>query len=233
MPTHRSKGEPRLLNSVERTKEKAPAIKPAENLRFVEGYSVSRRHPMSEEHIAKNIRSLRKNRGLTLQDLEEVTGLSKGYLSKIERSEKSPPYTTMNKVAKALGVDVSFLISANVDQIEDPRVTFVKRNKGKFVEGGGKFYGYQYQSLASGKPGKNMVPYIIEPSHDLKPYFQRDGEEFIYVLEGTHEFNYDGKIFIMEAGDCIYYESNVPHSGRSLGERRAKLLAITYYYKRF
>jgi transcriptional regulator with XRE-family HTH domain len=233
MPTCRSKGEPSLLHMAERAKEKAPAIMLTENLRFVERYPATGGHPMPEEYIAKNIKSLRKNKGLTLQEIEEVTGLSKGYLSKIERSEKSPPYTTLNKIAKALGVDVSFLINANVDQIEDPRVTFVKRNKGKFVEGGGKFYGYQYQSLASGKPGKNMVPYIIEPSHNLKPYFQRDGEEFIYVLEGTHEFNYDGKIFIMEAGDCIYYESNVPHSGRSLGEKRAKLLAITYYYKRF
>jgi transcriptional regulator with XRE-family HTH domain len=213
--------------------EEAAAIMLTENMRFAERCSTTRSHPMSEEHIAKNIKILRGNKGLTLQKLEEITGLSKGYLSKIERSEKSPPYTTLNKIAKALGVDVSFLISANVGQIDDPRVTFVKRNKGKFVESGGKFYGYQYQSLASGKPGKNMVPYIIEPSHDLKPYFQRDGEEFIYVLEGTHEFIYDGKIFIMEQGDSIYYESNVQHSGRSLGEKRAKLLAITYYYKRF
>lgn len=200
---------------------------------FLKLHSVTRSFQMAEEHIAKNIKSLRLKKGMTLQDLEEITGLSKGYLSKIERSEKSPPYSTLNTVAKAMGVDVSFLINANMDQVEDPRLTFVKKDNGRFVEGGGKFYGYQFQSLAHGKPGKNMVPYIIEPSHEPKPYFQREGEEFIFVLEGTHEFNYDGKIFVMEEGDSIYYESNVPHSGRSLGKKRAKLLAITYYYKRF
>ena len=54
---------------------------------------------MGEELIARNIHHLRKQRKITLDRLAELTGLTKGYLSKIERSEKAPPYSTLNKIA--------------------------------------------------------------------------------------------------------------------------------------
>lgn len=187
---------------------------------------------MSEERIAQNIKALRKNQQMTLQQLADLTGLTKGYLSKIERSMKAPPYSTLNRVARALGVDVGYLINENAEILDDPRIAFVKRNQGTMVETTGSLYGYTYQTLASGKPGKNMEPYIIEPAFEEKGTFQHEGEEFLYVLEGKHEFVYDGKKYLMEEGDSVYFDSGVPHTGRSLGEKRAKLLAVMFSYKR-
>ncbi len=187
---------------------------------------------MTEELIAKNIGILRKKKKITLQQLADLTGLTKGYLSKIERSAKSPPYSTLNKVARALGVDVSYLINEIVEESGDPRIAFVKKNQGKIVETVGSPYGYAYQTLASAKPGKNMEPYIIEPAFEEKAVFQHEGEEFLYVLEGTHEFIYDGTTYLMEEGDSVYFDSGVPHTGRSVGKKRAKMLAVMFSYKR-
>ena len=69
---------------------------------------------MGEQLITKNISNLRKQKGITLQELAEMTGLTKGYLSKIERSEKAPPYSTVNRIAIALGVDHAW--SSRLDQ---------------------------------------------------------------------------------------------------------------------
>jgi mannose-6-phosphate isomerase-like protein (cupin superfamily) len=52
------------------------------------------------------------------------------------------------------------------------------------------------------------------------------------VLEGVHQFIYDGKEYIMEEGDSVYFDSSVPHTGRSLGKKKARLLAVMYNYKR-
>jgi len=187
---------------------------------------------MSEDLIAKNIGTLRKKQKMTLQQLADMTGLTKGYLSKIERSQKSPPFSTLNRVARALGVDVNYLINENGEALGDPRITFTKKNQGKIVETVDSPYGYTYQTLAAEKPGKNMQPYIIEPSFEEKAVFQHDGEEFFYVLEGTHEFIYDGTKYLMEEGDSVYFDSGVPHTGRSVGKKRAKMLAIMFSYKR-
>lgn len=97
---------------------------------------------------------------------------------------------------------------------------------------GGSLYGYEYGALASAKPGKNMEPYNIEPSFGEDAIFQHGGEEFMYLLEGKHLFIYDGKKYLIEEGDYVYFDSSVPHTGRSLGKKKAKVLAVIFSYKR-
>jgi quercetin dioxygenase-like cupin family protein len=77
-----------------------------------------------------------------------------------------------------------------------------------------------------------MEPYVIEPAFELQTMFEHEGEEFIYVLEGRHELVYDGKPYIMKKGDSAYYDSRIPHSGRSLGKKQAKLLVVLHYSKK-
>jgi transcriptional regulator with XRE-family HTH domain len=192
---------------------------------------------MHEELIAENIKTLRKQKKFTLQELADLTGLTKGYLSKIERSKKAPPYSTLNRIAMALGVDAAFLLGERLNISEDTRLSLTKKNQGKIVDivrtlSEGSLYGYSYEALAVDKPGKNMQPFIIEPAFDEEAVFQHEGEEFMYVLEGRHEFIYDGKKYLMEEGDCVYFDSTAPHSGKSLGKKKAKLLAVMFNYKR-
>lgn len=192
---------------------------------------------MDEDLIARNIKTLRKQREITLEKLSALTGLTKGYLSKIERSRKAPPYSTLNKIAMALDVDAAFLLGERLDKSKDTRISFTKKNQGKVVNimtslSEGSLYGYVYEALASDKPGRNMEPYIIEPSFDEEAIFQHEGEEFMYVLEGRHELIYDEKKHIMEEGDCVYFDASVPHTGKSLGKKKAKLLAVMFSYKR-
>jgi quercetin dioxygenase-like cupin family protein len=77
-----------------------------------------------------------------------------------------------------------------------------------------------------------MEPYIILPVFREKGVFSHEGEEFIYVLEGPYEFSYDGKKYRLNTGDSIYFDSIIPHNGRSLGKKKAKILAVIYSYKR-
>lgn len=192
---------------------------------------------MHEEFIALNIKALREQKKMTLQELADMSGLTKGYLSKIERSKKAPPYSTLNRIATALGVDAAFLLGENLENLKDTRLSFTKKDERKVVErlsslSEGSLYGYGYEALAFDKPGKNMEPYIIEPAFDEEATFRHEGEEFIYVLEGKHEFIYGGEKYMMEEGDSVYFDAAVPHTGKSVGKKKAKLLAVMYNYKR-
>jgi len=192
---------------------------------------------MGEELIARNIHQLRKIRKITLDKLADLTGLTKGYLSKIERSKKAPPYSTLNKIAMAFGVDAASLLGENPQDKRNTQISFTKRSKGKSIKvvgslAEGSLYGYNYEALASDKSGKNMEPFIIEPAFDEEAIFQHEGEEFMYVLEGRHELIYDGNRYLMEKGDSVYFDAAVPHTGKSLGKKKAKLLAVMYNYRR-
>lgn len=96
----------------------------------------------------------------------------------------------------------------------------------------GSLYRYQYEALCSDKLGKNMEPYLIEPAFEEDAMFQHEGEEFIFVLEGRHELIYGGEKFTMEQGDSVYFDAGVPHTGRSIGKKKAKLFAMMFNYKR-
>lgn len=187
---------------------------------------------MDEIIICRNIKKLRKQNRLTLEKLAHLTGLTKGYLSKVERSEKAPPYSTLNKIAGALGVEVTSILEKTVELPVDNRFCFQKKNEGTIIKATSRFSGYDYEVLGANKPGKNMEPFIIHSPFDIKKMYTHEGEEFIYILEGTLEFIYGEKKFIMEPGDNIYFDSCVPHGGKSIGDQKAKLMVIIYFYKR-
>jgi transcriptional regulator with XRE-family HTH domain len=192
---------------------------------------------MDEAQISGNIKTLRKKKKITLERLAEMTGLTKGYLSRVERARKAPPYSTLNKIALALGVDAAFLLGEGLQVSKDIRLSFTKRNQRKVIKtvgslSEGSLYRYGYEALAADKLGKNMEPYLIEPSFEEDAVFQHEGEEFLFVLEGKHEFIYDGEKYLMEEGDSVYFDASVPHTGRSLGRKKARLLAVMFNYKR-
>ncbi len=84
---------------------------------------------MNEESVGKNINSIRKQKNITLQELARRSGLTKSYLSRIERSQKAPPYSTVNRVAIALEVEVAYLLSEKLDYSSDIRFSLTKNEQ--------------------------------------------------------------------------------------------------------
>lgn len=194
---------------------------------------------MDEKIIAKTIRTTRRKKKLSLAMLSALAGISTGYLSKLERSEKAPPISTLSKIALALDLDLASLLMEETDVFEDLPLAIVRKNERRIVRTKGSLYGYEYEALAYNKPGKNMEAFIISPAFDEKidfqhggEDFQHDGEEFMFVLEGTHEFSYGGEKYILRKGDSIYFDSRIPHAGRSLGKKKARILTVMYFYKK-
>ena len=187
---------------------------------------------VDEKQIGRNIKRIRQSKKISLEKLARLSGLTKGYLSKIEKSDKAPPFSTLIKLANALDTDVSLLMAEDSDVPENLNLCIIRKDERKEVVSRGTLYGYHYEALAHKKIGKNMEPYIVLPAFREKALFSHEGEEFIYVLEGTYEFVYEGKKYVLDPGDSVYFDSILAHSGRSLGNDKAKILAVTYSYKR-
>jgi transcriptional regulator with XRE-family HTH domain len=186
---------------------------------------------MDERRIVENIKRMRQSKKMSLEKLAKVAGLTKGYISKIEHSQKAPPISTLLKIANALGTEASFLIAESSSELpENISICIVRKNERREVVSRGTFYGYRYESLAYKKIGKSMEPYVLEPAFDERAIFSHDGEEFMYVLEGIHEFVFNNHRYILKEGDSVYYDSKIPHSGRSVGRKKAKVLMVGMPY---
>jgi transcriptional regulator with XRE-family HTH domain len=187
---------------------------------------------LEEKEIISKIRSLRKNKEVTLDQLAKMTGLTKGYLSQIENSTKSPPFSTLDKIAYALGVDITHFFTNDQSEQAHAKITIVRPEERKKVAPGGLRRGYGYESLAYKKAGKNMEPYLITVDSQGRGTFKHDGEEFLYILEGVLEFAFGGEKHIVRPGDSLYFDSGVEHSGKAVGSDKVKMLCIIFNYRR-
>ena len=189
------------------------------------------KHEVKNLHIGKKIRVLRKNAGLVLQDLSDRTCLSKPLLSQIEKEVVSPPIATLLKISKALSVNIGFFFQ---DNDPEEKVVLVRRDESKVIDSryfGREESGYYYEALAYKKSKKYMEPFLVEfkrKKPDKLSYFSHEGEEFIYLLEGTLEFRTENQHYVLYPGDVPYFESSIPHAYRALERKNTKALTVVY-----
>jgi transcriptional regulator with XRE-family HTH domain len=181
----------------------------------------------TESEIGKNIRRLRRARRLTLEQLARRCGFTKGYLSKVENSESSPPVSTLLNISEGLGVSISEIFG---ESSEATSISLVKKDERQIMARNGTMFGYSYETLAHKYPHKHMEPYLLtSPAHaEFYPLFQHRGEEMLFVLKGTMIFLHGDREYVVEEGDCIYFDAGIPHHGRPAGDEDAECLMVIY-----
>ncbi|NIS70461.1 MAG: cupin domain-containing protein [Proteobacteria bacterium] len=182
---------------------------------------------MEEKKIAEKIRNLRLKKKITLDNLGEKTGFTKGYLSKLENAKKVPPIATLSRIARALGVEIADFFDR---ERKDISYSIVRKGERKPVIRDGTLFGYHYESIAYKKHHKKMEPFIITlvPHAGDHTIFHHTGEELMFVLEGKMKVFLGDDTHILKKGDCIYFDSGIPHRGECVGDREAKVLVTIF-----
>jgi len=182
---------------------------------------------IDESEIGRRIKELRLERGLNLQDLADKSGFTKGYLSKVENSKKAPPVSTLLNLARVLGVTISEIFAEEEGKAS---IVLTKKSERTTLARNGTTFGHSYEPLALNFPGRRMDPYVLTApgKQKKKGVFQHRGEEMLMVLEGTMRFTYGDQEFVVEEGDCIYFDANVPHCGIADGSKPAKSLMVIF-----
>jgi transcriptional regulator with XRE-family HTH domain len=167
------------------------------------------------------LRAVRRQRGLTLESLAQQTGLTKSYLSKIERRHSTPSIAVALKVARALDVDVAQLFS---DESADQKITVDRASDHS------RDNHERYVALAPSALGKSMSPFIVRPtgraSDDPQP--AHTGQEFVFVHAGTVELSYGDQTVTLAAGDSAYFDASVNHNFRPVGTAPAEVVVVAH-----
>jgi len=184
-----------------------------------------------ELRLGEKIRKLRQERRLTLQELADLTGLSKPLLSQIENDLVIPPLATLLKISKGLKVGIHFFFEEEEDRRKLVLIRAEERQSRRRRRDKDYTDGYLYQSLAPGLRNKHMEPFLVEfelKEWDDSFFYSHDGEEFIYIIEGELEFHYSEEVHMLRPGDSIFYDSSEPHGYVSVGEQNARAVAVLY-----
>jgi transcriptional regulator with XRE-family HTH domain len=180
-----------------------------------------------ETAIARRIREKRNELNWTLEELAKITGLSKGHLSQIENGAKVPPIATLTKIAFGLQTTIEALITGETPQFSSSKIEVGRvadRHPITHTEASPKSV---YESFGFKKQDRVMRACIVTMSAEFPPKpMMHSGQEFVFALEGSHEFYYDGQIYKINPGDTLYFDSDCPHMGRSLSRKPAKVLVV-------
>jgi transcriptional regulator with XRE-family HTH domain len=180
-----------------------------------------------ESEIGKRIQQYRISNRLTLQQLADKAGLTKGYLSRIENSKRSPPVSTLIAVVNALNISISELFGENAEN--GTNITLVKPSERRLIAENALVSGYAYESLAPKFPNRKMEPYILTfPPSRREKLFKHKGEEFVYVLQGKGRMFYGDKEVFLEKGDALYFNAEIPHHGHAEGNEPWKCVVVIY-----
>nr|WP_218647158.1 cupin domain-containing protein [Pseudomonas sp. P7548] len=159
--------------------------------------------------LGTRIRGLRKARGLTLTDLAQMSELTAGYLSQLERNLAYPSIPALFNIARSLGVTIQwFFASETVPAAEDEGYVVRRSNRQSI-----RYEDGIVDQLLTPLPNHQleMLHSCFPPGTYSQESYSHEGEEAGYVLSGQFELWVGERRFLLDEGDSFSFASNEPH----------------------
>ena len=182
---------------------------------------------MSEaiQHIAERLRGLRDVLEISIEEMAEVCRLTPEEYLRLESGMEDISIDMLHTIARKYGVEPITLMFGDEPKMSTYFVT--RSGRGASVE---RTKAYKYQSLAAGFLSCRADPFMVtvHPKPEGTPIFlnRHTGQEYNYVVSGRMLLQINGKDLILEAGDSIYFNSDLPHGMKALDGEEVRFLAI-------
>jgi transcriptional regulator with XRE-family HTH domain len=179
-----------------------------------------------EEAIARNVRQLRQQQGLSVAEMADRIGISKAMLSKIENAQTSCSLSTVARLAEGLDVPVTSLFRGA--DVERP-AAFVKSGRGTRIVRNGTQVGHRYQLLGSLRGEHKRLECLmvtLTAASETYPLFQHPGTEFIYLLEGVMDYGHGRSTYRLRPGDSLQFDGEGLHGPVELVEVPIRFLSV-------
>ena len=172
-----------------------------------------------ESSVGPILRRLRFQRGTSLSSVAEAVGVSKGFLSNLERSRCRASINVLRGLARYYRVTGLSLVDP-VDSAK-PLLTPLDR---KTLRG---LPGVHVELLAFGSTAIEPHLFRIDPGAGVREAYGHEGEEFVFLIRGRLEIEMGGRQFQLRTGDAFSFNSKTPHRWRNPGKTKTIALWIT------
>ena len=179
---------------------------------------------MNLVELAQRIKKVRKDRGMTLEQVASQAGLTRGWLSKVENFRVTPSVTALARICDSLEISMSELFSGLEMR---PPIVVVPRGQGRVITRDEDVSQLIYESLAQGRPSRKMDPFLLTvPPSDHRPPLSHAGEEFMHVLVGLVDLEYADAVYRLGPGDSAYFDGRGSHRLICRSAESARVLIV-------
>lgn len=168
--------------------------------------------------IGRQIRDLRKAKGITLSTIATKIGRSVGYVSQVERGVSSLPIPVLQAISEVLEVQITWFFHTDQQQDSDEVGYVVRKDARRQLD----FFGTGIkEELLSPWMNSDLVMILTTFSplaeSDKQPR-KRNGEEAGYIQSGELDLTIGERHFSLSAGDSFLIKGNEPHFIKNLSE---------------
>lgn len=175
--------------------------------------------------IGNNLNNYRKNKGLSLDKLAEISGVSKGMLGQIERGETNPSVSTLWKIANGLHVSFTSLL-----ETEPSELVIIKKDKVcPIIEIDNKYKVYPIFPFDSNKRFETFIADLDIGCIHKSEAHEKGVEEYIHVSKGSFELLIKGTRYLLQEGDSIRFFADKSHEYKNLSKSLTRLYIVIYY----
>lgn len=175
--------------------------------------------------IGKNLQDIRKARGLSLDAVAELSGVSKGMLGQIERGESNPTISVLWKIVN--GLRISF---ATLMEDSSPQVTVVAMEETTpLVEEEGSYRAFPIFPFEQDR-GFEVYSVLIEPgcSHESEAHYE-GVEEFIMVMDGELRVEVGGESYTLKPTLAMRFSADQPHTYTNDTDKTIRYVTLIHY----
>ncbi len=164
--------------------------------------------PNKEINIGKKLRALRKQNGISLQQLSKDVGMSYSYLSGLENGKHSITIDNLQRLSNFFNTDIIFFFEGK----EEKDTIFIGKNERDDVY---TEDGVSYKIMTSRKCENLQMSYIKQPPRTpikKNMHHHIEGDEIIYCVKGELHVDIGEDSYILNSGDCVIFKSNIDHA---------------------
>lgn len=177
------------------------------------------------QQIAERLAGLRDALEITPEEMAKVCNISAEQYLLLESGTVDISVSVLHQISQAYGVELTTLMFGDEPKMSSYFIT--RKGKGIAVE---RTKAYKYQSLAAGFVERKADPFLVtvHPKPDDEPLYlnSHPGQEYNMILNGRMLLQINGKDLILEQGDSIYFNSELPHGMKALDGEKVSFLAI-------
>ncbi|WP_026954498.1 helix-turn-helix domain-containing protein [Algoriphagus vanfongensis] len=180
--------------------------------------------------ISNKLKHIRKERNLTLQEVGDRAGVTKGLISQIENGRTIPSLLVLIQIIKSLEVDLDeFFSELSLHTTQSPILVQRKEEYERFEKEPSS--GYIYHRIFTKKVKESTIDIVlleIEPG-SKRDFVETDAYEYKYIIAGAVDYIFPDQTIHLKAGDSMLFDGRIPHNPINPGGELCQMLVVYFF----
>lgn len=172
--------------------------------------------------VGAQVKRWRRERGQTLADVAERSGLNVGYLSQIENDKASPSLSCLAAIGDALDVPIAWFL---IDEVPPPQVVRASERTSRTNDLG------RIERVDGGLSRDISIVEAIAAPGTRTGAHSHAGDEHHIILRGRFRMTQGDHVVEVGPGDYVRWDGSIPHDAEAIGDEEGRVLIVTLLAK--